>query len=202
MHAMSFTAKKAAERLALRRAVTVLTKCSLKVVSCVSLTVMISFSFIISLWSYSQNHLSLKLNFFLLKKCNVFVNCGVLWVNIITSHAILLQQSVKQCLKSLLRHVQTAEIQLDCSDFSVKLDQMSSDLINWLIWWHFVCSEVCKILSASDWEPLLVFDLEKVLYLSCSDLIYQKLLIIHTDTCVDSVESFCIDFLFFKVKIM
>ena len=110
MHAMSFTAKKAAERLALRRAVTVLTKCSLKVVSCVSLTVMISFSFIISLWSYSQNHLSLKLNFFLLKKCNVFVNCGVLWVNIITSHAILLQQSVKQCLKLLLRHVQTAEI--------------------------------------------------------------------------------------------
>ena len=199
---MSFAAKKAAERLVSRKAVTVLTRCSLEVVSCVSLTAVTSFSFIISLWSCSQSHLSLKLSFFLLKKCNAFINCGVLWVNTITSHAILLWQSVEQCLKSLLRHVQAAEAQSDCSDFSVKLGQMSSDLINWLIWWHFVCSEVHKILSASDWESLLIFGLEKVPYLLCSDLIHQKLLIIHTDTCVDLVKSLCIDFLIFKVKIM
>ena len=77
---MSFTAKKAAEKLALRRMITVLIKCSLEVISCVSLTAVISFLFIISLWSCSQSHLNLKLNFFFLKKCNVFVNCDMLWV--------------------------------------------------------------------------------------------------------------------------
>ena len=88
------------------------------------------------------------------------------------------------------------------SSLYVKLDQMSLDPINWLIWWHSVCSEVHKILSADDWESLLIFDLEKVSYLFCSDLIHQKLLIIYTDTCIDSVKSLCIDFLIFKVKIM
>ncbi len=76
------------------------------------------------LFVYSQDSdslISLKLCLFFLKLLQIFFNVEiVLSINDIADHNILIQQHLKQCLKSLLWFKQLSHVRLSCSNLSVK----------------------------------------------------------------------------------
>jgi len=125
--------------------------------------VLIHWTLIFFLFVCSQDNdslISLKLCLFLLKLLQIFLNVWiVLNVDDIVNHNILVQQHLKQCLKSLFWFEQLDYVRLSCSDLSVEFAQISLCFFNEHILWHLVLNKLHQILSLSCLQLLLVFKL-------------------------------------------